>query len=116
MTLTMTLSPANDWLYLHLDVKPMDAVMIRFAPQQNETAIFATRDGTAFLFLDAKGRTFEWIADLDDLKAQRFASDVGANMHRVGVDEFEWLRLGAAGKVKPEAPAVAPAPAPGAPA
>jgi hypothetical protein len=37
------------------------------------------------------------------LKAQGFASEIAANQHRVGGDELEWLRLGAIGKIKPEA-------------
>jgi hypothetical protein len=89
--------------YLHLEAKPMGTIMLRFDPREND-AIFARKDGDSYLFTDERGRVFEWIGDLDDMKAQRFASDIGASMHRVGVDDFEWLRLGASGNIKPEAP------------
>jgi hypothetical protein len=88
--------------YLQLDTKPMATIMLKFRPEAQSQPIFARKDGAAYLFTDDRGRVFEWIGDLDDLKAQRFASDLGANMHRVGIDEFEWLRLGSAGEIKPE--------------
>lgn len=90
--------------YLHIDPKPMGAIMLRFKPQEGDHAIQAKKSENGYLFEDERGRFLEWIGDLDDLKAQRFASDLGANMHRVGVDEFEWLRLGSAGEIRPEAP------------
>lgn len=90
--------------YLHLDTRPMGTIMLRFQPDEGNSSILAERDGDSYLFRDEQGRVFEWVGDLDDMKAQRFASDIGANMHRVGVDEFEWVRLGAAGDIKPESP------------
>ncbi len=89
--------------YLHLDTKPMGTIMLRFDPGAGDV-IVAQKDGDSYLFKDERGRVLEWIGDLDDMKAQRFASDIGASMHRVGVDDFEWLRLGASGGIKPEAP------------
>jgi hypothetical protein len=88
--------------YLLLDTKPMNTVMLKFQPEAGKDAIFARKDGDSYLFTDVRGRQFEWVGDLDDMKAQRLASEIGASMHRVGVDELEWLRLGAAGKIKPE--------------
>jgi hypothetical protein len=89
--------------YLVVDSRPMAGIILKFAPAQNETVIRAQSEAGAFVFKDDRGRAFEWIADLDDLKAQRLASDLGASTHRVGVDEFEWLRLGARGDIRPEA-------------
>lgn len=89
--------------YLLLDTKPMSTVMLKFQPKEGKDAIFAQKHGDSYLFTDVQGRQFEWIGDLDDLKAQRLASEIGASMHRVGVDELEWLRLGADGTIKPEA-------------
>jgi hypothetical protein len=89
--------------YLLLDTKPMSTVMLKFQPEEGKDAIFAQKDGDSYFFTDVRGRQFEWVGDLDDMKAQRLASEIGASMHRVGVDELEWLRLGAAGKIKPEA-------------
>jgi hypothetical protein len=88
--------------YLQLDTRPLSTIMLKFRPAADNQPVFATKNGDVYLFKDEQGRILEWIGDLDDLKAQRFASDLGANMHRVGIDEFEWLRLGAAGEIKPE--------------
>jgi len=88
--------------YLHIDPRPMGAVMLRFKPDEGSHVIFAKQSGESYLFTDESGRVLEWVGDFDDLKAQRFASDLGANMHRVGVDEFEWLRLGGKGEIRPE--------------
>lgn len=89
--------------YLLVGTKPMSTVMLKFEPAEGKDAIFARKDGDSYLFTDVRGYDFEWMGDLDDLKAQRLASELGASMHRVGVDELEWLRLGADGKIRPEA-------------
>jgi len=41
-----------------------------------------------------------WLGDLKDLKAQKDASEVAASVHRVGIDDLEWLRLASEGKIK----------------
>lgn len=49
------------------------------------------RDGEP-VFAAAGGREFRWIAQLKRGQAQRFANQFAANLARVGIDQFEWLR------------------------
>lgn len=89
--------------YVNINLKPKHTLMLRFKRGKDEDSIFATKDKTGpYILKDDRGRKFEWVGDLVDLKAQRLASELGANMHRVGVDEFEWLRLGSESKIRPE--------------
>lgn len=47
-----------------------------------------------FFFEDLSRKKYTWIADLDQLKAQRAASEMASALGRVGLDEYEWLRRG----------------------
>lgn len=47
-----------------------------------------------YVFEDVFGMKYTWIADLDQLKAQRAASEMASALGRVGLDEYEWLRRG----------------------
>lgn len=89
--------------YVNINLKPKHTLVLRFRRGEDEDSIFAAKESSGqYILKDERGRKFEWVGDLVDLKAQRLASEVGANMHRVGVDEFEWLRLGSESKIKPE--------------
>ncbi len=89
--------------YLNLELKPRATVMFRFDPTSGRDTVYAEPNAAGdFLFTDSHGRKFQWIGDIASLKAQAFASEVAANQHRVGGDELEWLRLGAAGKITPD--------------
>jgi hypothetical protein len=71
-----------------------DAVLFKFAPiTRKEAVIKAQKEGDRFVFKDAGGSTFEWIADMKDLPAQREVGLVGARAASVGLDEHEWLRM-----------------------
>ncbi len=100
---------------IHVNTKPRDAVMIRFSPDAKSQSVRAVpmpdMEGPAaldplnqqnrFVFADIRGRKYLWLADIKDLKAQRDASELAAQLHRVGIDELEWLRRAASGKVRP---------------
>jgi len=60
---------------------------------QKITATFEAETGK-FIFKDIGGNRYSWIADLDQLKAQRAASEMASALGRVGLDEYEWLRRG----------------------
>ena len=47
-----------------------------------------------YVFKTTNGTKYDWVADVDALHAQRIAAEAVANMSRIGVDEFEWLRRG----------------------
>jgi hypothetical protein len=86
---------------LLVSYKPCDAVMLTFKPAQSFESVRAARDEEGrFFFKDERGRIFLWLGDVKDLKAQRDASLLAANVHSVALDEFEWLRLAAKGEFK----------------
>ena len=68
-----------------------------FEPGTSET-IFAEIEGGKFQFTSGFGQVYWWLGDIDPLKAQRIATDVSGSLARVGIDEYEWLRLGGSAK------------------
>lgn len=60
---------------------------------QKINAVFEPETGK-FVFEDVGKTKYIWIADLDQLKAQRAASEMASALGRVGLDEYEWLRRG----------------------
>jgi hypothetical protein len=92
---------ATEGVELLVSYKPRDAVMLSFKPDQSFGTVRAALDEEGrFLFEDERGRIFLWLGDIKDLKAQRDASLLAANVHSVAIDEFEWLRLAAKGEIK----------------
>lgn len=81
--------------------KPRDAVVIDFTADAGSRCVLAEADGEGrFLFKDTDGNEYEWLGDVEKLRAQRGASAVASELHRVGTDEYEWLRLAGEGKFK----------------
>jgi hypothetical protein len=79
---------------LRVSYKPRDVVMRKFVPDPLSETIRAIKDASGqFTFTDRSGVSFAWVGDIKDLKAQRDASELAVSVHRVGIDEFEWLRL-----------------------
>ncbi|TRC77472.1 hypothetical protein FJV83_28070 [Mesorhizobium sp. WSM4307] len=75
-----------------VDGKPRDAVMILFTRDEARKRVFAVKDDGRYIFVDKDENKYQWIGDLKPMKAQSFASQIGARMHSVGVDDLEWLR------------------------
>ena len=46
-----------------------------------------------FIFTDSKGNNYLWIADLKQRRALRVSQKVGAELARIGFDEFEPFRI-----------------------
>lgn len=86
-----------------VNLKPRDAVMIRFKPHDERCVVLAQRDPDTgqFVFEAEDGTTFVWLGDLIAMKAQRWASELGSRVQVVGMEELEWLRQASEGKVKP---------------
>lgn len=73
--------------------KLSNVVTISFAPETETKAVRAASQEDGFIFTDVHGRKFIWLGDLRDMKAQQDASALAATLHRVGLDQLEWLRL-----------------------
>jgi hypothetical protein len=65
---------------------------------EQQDYVLATKDVNGYVFGDAHGNRFEWVADLKNVTAQWAVSQLGARISSVGIDVFEWLRR--KGKVK----------------
>jgi hypothetical protein len=76
--------------------------MIHFSPDTARQAVLGTRDEETgrYLFRDIDGLTYAWLGDLKDMKAQRWAGELGSRVQIVGLDEFEWLRWAAERKLR----------------
>lgn len=85
-----------------VNLKPRDARMVRFLPEPERCMVVARRDVEAdrFLFDAEDGSVFVWLGDLDAMKAQRWASELGSRVQVVGMEELEWLRQASEGKLK----------------
>lgn len=69
----------------------------KFKPGASETVRAEMEDGK-FVFSSNGEHHYWWMGDIDPLKAQRIATDVSGALARVGIDEYEWLRLGGSAK------------------
>lgn len=68
-----------------------------FKPDASHTVRAESEDGK-FLFQSTINQIYWWLGDIDPLKAQRIATEVSGSLARVGIDEYEWLRLGGSAK------------------
>jgi hypothetical protein len=95
-------SPNGEDKEVWVNLKPRDAKMIEFDPDEQRRAVFASRNDetTAFVFVDALQARYVWVGDLKAMKAQLWATELGARVQAVGMEEFEWLRLASDREIK----------------
>ena len=67
--------------------------IFKFVPDSKALLVQGVESDGDYIFTDNEGRKFVWLGDVRDLKAQHDASALAASVHRVGLDEHEWLRL-----------------------
>lgn len=84
-----------------LNLKPKDARIIEFGPAKPQKMVVGSpaQDGH-YYFTDAKGIKYAWLGDLKDMKAQRWAGELGSRVQSVGLEELEWLRWASERKIK----------------
>jgi hypothetical protein len=88
-------------LHLRLDKKAPSRHYAKFVPDEASLTIRSSRvrsDGAnedRLIFTSADSEIYEWLADVDRMKAQKAAAEISAALARVGLDEYEWLRRGA---------------------
>lgn len=66
--------------------------LICFPGGQPHTQVRAVADGGRRVFRDVANHEYEFLGQLKDGHAQRYANEFAAQVARVGVDTFEWLR------------------------
>jgi hypothetical protein len=82
----------NNHIHLVLKPKVTDCHVSNFTTGTDALCAAKDDDGR-FIFKDAKGCKYEWIAELKTEHAQRAAEEFGRMLSRVGLTESEWLRL-----------------------
>lgn len=76
-----------------VNLKPRDSQMLRFSPDQTTQTVRAERENDILTFTDVSGGKYAWLGDLKEMKAQKWAGDLGGRVQGVGLDDFEWLRI-----------------------
>ncbi len=66
---------------------------VKFKPKEGATIIQASKIENKYVFLSFYEETYEWVADLKEMHAQRIVNNYCAQLSRVGLNESEWLRL-----------------------
>lgn len=78
-----------------LTVQPLPKQIVSYgfkAASKEKAYVAAELKGEAYIFRSGEFE-FEWCADLKIGKAQRLASALASQIHTLGIDEFEWMRL-----------------------
>lgn len=78
---------------LQISAHPYLTEMLRFKPSEADGFVVAKLVNKSFVFTDADGYSYEWLADLNEFTAQWAVTQVGNRLNTPGLDHFEWLRL-----------------------
>jgi hypothetical protein len=65
----------------------------RFSPAAPNARVIATCNDRVWHFVDADKKRYEWLGDVKAHLALKLASDLAPGLTRIGVNEFDWLRL-----------------------
>jgi hypothetical protein len=76
-----------------VNLKPRDSRMLTFTPEAATRTVRATLEDGLLTFTDDGGNKYAWLGDVKDMKAQKWAGDLGNRVLGVGLDDFEWLRI-----------------------
>lgn len=82
-------------LRLQPRTNPYEVSMVVFAPTAGMDFVRGERKSDGFRFRDVDDRSFEWLGEMRPSAAQRIAQQLSSQFGRVGLDEFEWLRMNA---------------------
>lgn len=82
---------ANNYKTSYVDLKPYNCKYVEFLETTANRPI-STNAEKEFKFQTSNSGDFTWVAELKNDFAQRVSNLFAAEMSRVGVDSFEWLR------------------------
>ncbi|MEQ8228520.1 MAG: response regulator receiver domain [Rhodospirillales bacterium] len=82
-------------LCLKPSYKPMDQALFKFPASDAQGVVKGiSKEGeTGFFFTDLDENEFLWLGDLKTVFAIRDADRISGQLRRVGMSEFEWLRM-----------------------
>lgn len=93
-TENLVIKDTGSHLVLTVNLKAGSRRYVKFTPDKVTKTIRAEKQEAGFAFQGPNEDFYWWIGDVDTMKAQRIAVDVASTLARVGIDEYEWLRLG----------------------
>jgi hypothetical protein len=76
-----------------VNLKPRDSKMLTFMPEEGTRTVRAVLEDGLLVFTDDGGRKYAWLGDVKEMKAQKWAGDLGGRVLGVALDDFEWLRI-----------------------
>ena len=83
--------------YIHLATKDKfhELIDISFESDSSSFRVESVLNSSPkqFKFRDVDSKDYQWVGDLKDLHIQDRVSTLVGNLNRVGLDEFEWLRI-----------------------
>ncbi|MEM9777532.1 MAG: hypothetical protein AAF902_23340, partial [Chloroflexota bacterium] len=84
----------NNFLKLKCSRKPFDLKLLEFngVKSGGKVTSQSLRNGD-YVFIDEIGETYTWIGELRGEQSLRISSQFATTMSRIGLDEYEWLRL-----------------------
>ena len=89
----------DDFVKLEIGFQTYDGKAFEFPVQsQNERIIKAEQQEGSFVFKTTDEQKFTWIAEMKYEQIQRVAHEFASKLSRVGLNEYEWLRLRAGRK------------------
>jgi succinate dehydrogenase flavin-adding protein (antitoxin of CptAB toxin-antitoxin module) len=88
----------SEGIKLKLQKKSFSLRTIQFECNNDEGVVKAEMSGDSkYIFKQIYNteddEQFEWLLDLKDLHSQRIVSNYASELSRVGIDQFEWLRM-----------------------
>lgn len=93
----LALAYSGGYHLLKLRFRIRDLFMAAFTPSADSSGVVRAErsgDGQHWVFIaNDDQESFEWVGELRDNFAQKFANRFGESVSRVGVNESEWLRL-----------------------
>ncbi|MCE7990095.1 MAG: hypothetical protein DYG89_53805 [Caldilinea sp. CFX5] len=91
----------DNLLYLKVINKSSALRTLIFKPlPENEGVIRANETKRGYEYTTIDNKTYKWIANLKEGPAQRIVHQFTSHLSRIGINEMEWLRLTADGKLK----------------
>jgi len=67
-----------------------------FQPSSGKQEVLAVDEGNStYFFTDASGKKYLWVFELKELYAQAILNNYASKISRVGINQSEWLRIGA---------------------
>ena len=91
----LVVKPSDKYIPLQNAASKLSQVDLKiFSPDPDSQTVLARWNDDEWEFIDAEGVTYVWLGNLRLDKAHKLLHNVVATAGRIGIDEYEFLRLG----------------------